>query len=297
MDTKANTPLLTAIIPVKELESHYPRFRDWVCKVNPSDLLILVIDDGQKKQTNSILMSLQRELPLGVLKVLKGENKGPGSARNIGLSQVKSPWVCFWDVDDLPQVDTILAELKAIETDGTEILIGAFETVDSLGKLKIQAKTFSANQKQNLSLIAIDPGLWRFCFRSRAIKDIKFPEIYMGEDQVFVARCDIESKNIFYSNEIFYHYVKGSNEQLTNSKSAIRDLALAIEYISIILISRPTSQTTKIQTLRLILSGLLRGNVSSKLNSLVWLAKEIIVNRKFSLKDLRIFIQLLMGKR
>jgi len=293
MNLKSSSPLLTAVMPVKELKIHYPRFSEWVRKLTTNDLSIVVVNDGQLLETDEILFALQREMPDGILKVLRGENKGPGSARNIGLAHVESPWVCFWDVDDLPHVNEIMAELKAIQAKEVDIVIGAFTKIDILKNTEIREKMFGLDHKQNLSQIAFEPGLWRFCFKTESLKDIRFPEIYMGEDQVFIAKCNVESKKVVFTNKIFYNYVKGVSGQLTNSKSHIKDLGLAIEFVSNILITRPESNTTKIQTMRLIVSGLLRGNFLTKINSFTWLMRAIIVNQRLSLRDLVTLLELL----
>lgn len=293
MSLKSSSPLLTAVMPAKELKIHYPRFSEWVRKLTSEDLSIVVVNDGQLSETDEILFALQRELPDGILKVFSGENRGPGSARNIGLSHVVSPWVCFWDVDDLPQVDEVMAELKAIQAKEVDIVIGAFAKVNILKNTKIYEKMFVLDQKQNLSKIAFEPGLWRFCFKTESVKDIRFPEIYMGEDQVFIAKCDVESKRIIFSNKVFYDYFIGNSGQLTNSKSRIKDLRLAIEYVSNILITRPGSNTTKIQILRLILSGILRGGFLTKVNSFVWLIRALFINQMLRPRDLGMFLYLL----
>ncbi len=63
--------------------------------VSPDE--VLVVDDGSSAQESKFLSSLQEKFGF---KIVRQDNGGQSSARNNGVSQAKSPYVCLLDQDD-----------------------------------------------------------------------------------------------------------------------------------------------------------------------------------------------------
>ena len=60
---------------------------------------VILVDDGSTDNTWEKILKWQQRYPLNII-ALHQENAGQASARNYGLSYVKSPWVTFADPDD-----------------------------------------------------------------------------------------------------------------------------------------------------------------------------------------------------
>ena len=60
---------------------------------------VILVDDGSTDNTWKKILKWQQRYPLNII-ALHQENAGQASARNYGLSYVKSPWVTFADPDD-----------------------------------------------------------------------------------------------------------------------------------------------------------------------------------------------------
>jgi hypothetical protein len=68
-------------------------------------------------------------------------------------------------------------------------------------------------------------------FRAKAIKDITFPEIAMGEDQCFLAQLDWSSLKTKFSYGVFYNYFSGWENQSTGRKKSRLPLIESLRYL------------------------------------------------------------------
>lgn len=91
-------PLFSVIIPVFNRESLIGQTLDSVLQQDlpPSEFEILCVDDGSSDRSLDVLRRYG-----GRIRVLQQENRGPGAARNLGISEAKGRYVAFLDSDDL----------------------------------------------------------------------------------------------------------------------------------------------------------------------------------------------------
>jgi len=113
------------------------------------------------------------------------------------------------------------------------------ETDYELEEISRTSRLPSGTKKKNLPNLTrsfssnfVNPGLWRFIFRKDRIGSIRFVSSKMGEDQIFLVELDILRQETLLVSEIFYCYFINSNTQLSNDKSAIREIAMSNQYIT-----------------------------------------------------------------
>ena len=75
---------------------------------------ILIIDDGSKDDTCSIIEDFSQKHPELNIELIKCSHKGPGAARNIGVQRAKCEWISFLDSDDLWFPDKLDICIKSI---------------------------------------------------------------------------------------------------------------------------------------------------------------------------------------
>lgn len=82
------------------------------------DMEIIFVDDASTDGTAFILEAAKNQFPNKVRVFRQKENKGPGAARNLGLSVAQGDYIGFCDADDMVDV-TMFEKLyqKAVETD------------------------------------------------------------------------------------------------------------------------------------------------------------------------------------
>lgn len=223
------TVLLTAVIPAKNLLQNF----DCLLKVinQPSSELVnivLVIDEveGEAKRVKSALESDTR---FQKIKIVYGDYKSPGMARNVGLSEVKTRWVTFWDSDDEPKITEVLKIVDIANKSQSEIAITRFEVESVSSGIRQFSNSFSEKKKINMQDISLNPGIWRMLFLTDLARQSSFPNLRMGEDQVFLSRLKMNDRRIYFSNTISYIYRTENSRQLTSDKSNTIDLLEAFQ--------------------------------------------------------------------
>jgi predicted glycosyltransferase involved in capsule biosynthesis len=97
---------ISIIIPTYNRVSLLPRAIESALKQTYKNYEIIIIDDGSSDETRELVKSYQ-----GV-KYFYQENKGPASARNLGISHAEHELIAFLDSDDWFAPDKLEKQLK-----------------------------------------------------------------------------------------------------------------------------------------------------------------------------------------
>ena len=90
--------LFTTIIPCYNAELTIAQTIKSVKDQSYKNNDLIVVDDGSTDKTYSIIKDLQKSYSF---KIIRQKNKGQGAARNAGIYQSKSKYLCFLDADDI----------------------------------------------------------------------------------------------------------------------------------------------------------------------------------------------------
>ena len=297
MANKFSKPsLLTIVTPIGSMAGRLQNIRSWLTSLDDLPLEVILIHDKKDEKTEPELREMINELADPRISLKIGIYGGPGQARNAGLIEAKSEWVCFWDSDDIPHVKDFFKMVEAASASGAECALGGFTAVHDLSGVRKEHK-LSTN---HLDQIAINPGIWRFAFKRSAIEGLKFPSLLMAEDQLFLAKFGIPSRKIEICPKSVYQYFVGDDFHLTKRKSALSDLPTAINgtfailqtlnqvniRFAAILLSRQTitalrtgSLEVRFQVIKIVASGLQRSTKRLRIEILMcmWFA---IFNRE-----------------
>lgn len=150
-----------------------------------------------------------------------------GSARNFGISRANSSWICFTDADDVNLVDNFYSMVREAESENTEVAVGRFCNISIHSGQKSNNEINVLNPKEFQIHLGLNPGIWRCAFKLESLGKIKFPDLNMAEDQIFVARFfDIE-RRIHFSDEVVYQYFVGNENSLTSRVDQIARISRA----------------------------------------------------------------------
>jgi glycosyltransferase involved in cell wall biosynthesis len=227
MGSKFSRPVeLTIVTPVALMSGRLQNIQTWISSIGDLPVEVILIHDMKDEKTGAELREIVNGLADFRVSMKEGTYGGPGQARNAGLVAAKGEWVCFWDSDDLPQVEEFFRMVEAATASGSECAVGGFTAVhDVTGESKVHQLS-----EKYLDQIAINPGIWRFVFRRSTLEGLAFPSLLMAEDQLFLAKYGIPSRNIEVYPKSVYHYFAGENFHLTRSKDALSDLPTAVGY-------------------------------------------------------------------
>ena len=222
------TRLISIILPTNHLDLDLDTIATWAMELDPTEWeLILVVDEGKQDFSPELarLSKIERTIKLDIV---RGSFGNPGSARNAGITRAKGNWVVFWDSDDLPNPQATSRMVNRAELVGADVAIGSF-LVNSKRHLTPKAKL---NKTSNIKLIkhlTSNPGLWRFCIKAEVVRGVQFPNLRMGEDQVFISLINFSSEKILISDEVVYNYNSLNPSSLTNTFEAAAELEMTIK--------------------------------------------------------------------
>lgn len=151
------------------------------------------------------------------MKVIFADIKDPGTARNLGLDYVETEWVSFWDADDRPNASSFLTLIDETTKANREIGAGAFTICSSNHERQLVAFPSDGTKSAEVAFLVF-PGIWRFIFRFKSIKNIRFPALSMCEDQIFLAQAIQEFKYVYRYPQSVYEYQINSGQLTQNPK-------------------------------------------------------------------------------
>ena len=233
-DLKSKIPVkISVVVPIGDLKLYKKNVLNLVVAAKSINAeTILVFDGASQNEINQIKEIIEIEHKDVILASVNCNN--PGGSRNVGKALATGDWITFWDCDDVPnalEIQSIIKEADYLEQD---VVVGRFEFVylddDSNEVFRKESKKLLKSDWE--FIVGLTPGIWRFGFRNSIAKSIDFPELRMGEDQVFIARLLSKKALVFLSNKIAYNYLVGSNTQLTSNLNVINDKVIAAKLLA-----------------------------------------------------------------
>ena len=225
--------MISIIIPAYNAEQYIRRSIESCQKQTYSNLEIVVVNDGSKDSTSSLVREMQ--LDDSRIKLVEKENGGLVSARKEALKFVSSEFVFFLDADDVIDENTI--ESLAQYTKDYDVIVADFLLENENGKvLPCQHKNKKVFGDDKIGLYSnflsksITASLCGRLIRTGMLKDFSTPiHITTGED-VITNLIMVKNHNprIKVINIPFYHYIQYPHS-MVNTKNR-KTLMKRVEY-------------------------------------------------------------------
>lgn len=218
-------PLISIICPVTRVQEREADLSQWVSKLDYNKAELLFVHDVNENETGQELLGYLEKLDAKNIHIQIGKYGSAGAARNAALEICQGEWVCFWDSDDLPVIESVFSALSS----NKDVIVGEYLKRSQVDGASIRKRLDSNRDLQNQ--LSIDPGLWRMVFRRSILNGIEFPEITMGEDQDFLAQLNWDKISVEIVNEVFYEYKHNLPNQTTSKVNSRISLLNSIEYL------------------------------------------------------------------
>lgn len=192
---RENILLLSFVVPFKDLDvlenNLIKSFEE------PEECYeVILIHDSPNKLVSKQIQSLFRK---GLrFKYIQGEFGSPGLARNRGIDEASGRWIVFWDSDDFGYPNRVCDNIKNLEE---SFFIGNFSVFRENNAQPSRMQLGSLR-----SQVSINPGIWRFAFRSEIAKKCRFNDLKLGEDLIYLMDSGAFSSNWGISSEVIYEY-------------------------------------------------------------------------------------------
>lgn len=121
--------LVTAVIPIYNVELYLDKCIQSVVSQTYSNLEILLIDDGSPDHCPKICD--EWALKDDRIRVIHKQNEGLGMARNIGIENATGEYICFFDSDDYIAPETIEHTYLLAKKENADIVVFGFCNVDT----------------------------------------------------------------------------------------------------------------------------------------------------------------------
>lgn len=227
-----NTPLVTIIIPVYNVEKYLRKCLDSVVGQTYTNLEIICVNDGSPDHSLEILEEYAARD--NRIKIISQKNTGLSGARNTGLEHATGDYILFVDSDDWIDLDTCEKALredadvvfwsyyreygdKQLETSlyGSQKIRWGDDTVFELHRrmVGLSGKELR-NPAQTDSMIT----LWGKLYKAQVLKGIQFVDTKLigSEDTLYSIAAFCNVKSAVYLPDIYYHYRKDNQASFTS---------------------------------------------------------------------------------
>ena len=214
-----NTPLISIIVPVYNMEKYLSYCLDSLMKQTYRNLEIWLIDDGSRDHSLAICQDYAARD--GRFKVIHQENQGLSAARNTGLKLATGQYINFLDSDDYVDerfIETLYTNLVSGDYDFS--MVGYACTYDNHSvspHQPSQCRTFTRNELLSGLFNHLPSGMdewndflfmnaWNKLYKRELIEGLYFADIKLAEDLEFNSRVFLRVRRAIYDNVKLYHY-------------------------------------------------------------------------------------------
>ena len=218
------TPQISIIIPVYNVESYLCRCLDSILIQSYKDWECILVDDGSTDGSSKICDDYVEKDDR--FKVIHKENGGVSSARNAGIEESSGVCSFFSDSDDYLEKDALKIMIEGLDNDYGMVMAGfniyaVNGTLKETPKQRITKVISPENAIWELyrpSDFSYQGYLWSKLFLSQVIKDnhLRFnSQISFNEDALFIMQyvCRIK-KPIYYTTLPVYNYFERANSAM-----------------------------------------------------------------------------------
>lgn len=214
-----NTPLITVIIPVYQVENYIKRCIESVISQTYSNLEILLVDDGTLDKSAEICQEYADKDSR--ITVLHKKNGGLSDARNYALNIMNGEYVTFIDSDDYVTVYYIEHLYKALLCSNADMSISWFKNVF---ESCLPDKNDCKKELQNLEILSstqclermfyqnfIEISAWGKLYKSCLFDNLRYPFGKLYEDIPVTPVTVQRSNKIAVIKNVDYFYFQRKN--------------------------------------------------------------------------------------
>lgn len=200
---------VSVIVPVYDVEKYLDECLSSLVNQTLSELEIIVVNDGTKDNSQSIIDHYVKQYPNKVVSLIK-ENGGLGDARNYGIPYAKGEYIGFVDSDDIVHLEMYEKMFNKAKLEDSDLVLCDLEYFYETSSEKmvkeglVQIENIDVNKTIFLSPLFAWNKLYR---RSLFIESgLKYPIGLWYEDIPVTVPFFTLAKKISYVHETLIYY-------------------------------------------------------------------------------------------
>ncbi|MDR2544305.1 MAG: glycosyltransferase [Methanobrevibacter sp.] len=198
---------ISIIIPVYNKEVYLKECLDSVINQSLKDIEIICINDGSKDDSLKILKEYGEKDDR--IKIINQDNMGPGISRNKGIDSSKGKYLGFVDGDDCLLDYTSLEKMFNVGESNNSSMVSANLRINgNNGEIIVYHEKIDNIQIIQSEFYGIPWFFFKNIFRRKFLDDngIYFPDCYVGEDPIFLAKVLAKLDSITLIPIDYYEY-------------------------------------------------------------------------------------------
>lgn len=232
-------PQISVIVPVYNVEQYLNKCIDSILNQTMTDFELILINDGSTD--NSLKICEEYSLKDRRIKIFSIPNGGVSKARNFGIEQARSRWICFIDSDDYVKNDYLENfHIKGI-TDETII----YQGIELIYSKSNYSEIFFSYPNKRISIkdcneiikskLLLDGCPCAKLFNRAVIGKYQImfnTNLSLHEDHDFVWNYLLHIKKIILIDKISYIYMRRDNITLSTKRHSAEEYLLASELLT-----------------------------------------------------------------
>lgn len=206
-----NQPLVSIIMPVYNCERFLSESIESVISQSYKNWELLIVDDGSKDKSVSIIESYARKDSRIRLFKNETEEHGPGIARNYGIERISGKYTYFIDADDWIEKELLQDTVSLAEKTDADIVPFGFVIEENGKQIKKPLVPCGNFEFQDFKRIAneIIRGTWAEChelIRSELLENVRHNKYRTCEDICFQMDLLCNITKVCGIDKEYYHY-------------------------------------------------------------------------------------------
>lgn len=224
-----NTPLLSVIVPVYNVEDYVGRCVDSILNQTYRNLEVILVDDGARDSSGAICDAFQEKDSR--VRVIHKENGGLSSARNAGMDVAAGEYITFVDSDDWIEPDAYEHLLGLIERYQVKLVCGGNYNVDgatgerTLALCPEKEEVISAEEFVGRMFLwqGFDSSACDKIYHRSLLETFRYPEGKVCEDVPVTYKIVLSTERAALSDRPFYNYFHREGSITISTAAEITD--------------------------------------------------------------------------
>lgn len=231
--------LVSIVVPIYNVKPFLVPCLDSIEKQVFTSYEVILIDDGSTDGSGELAQEYAIEHDNW--KVLKKENGGLSSARNLGITEAKGKYICFVDSDDyiesdylqklyeaavLYQADMVIADYHEVDVDGRDLYKEKGDEIYQQGILMrdeaLEALT-SVGECHFATAIVV---AWNKLVKTEIMKSFSYPAGVLHEDEFLIMPLLLACSKVAWIRDDVYAYRQRKGSIMQDEKEALRHLKI-----------------------------------------------------------------------
>jgi len=203
---------ISIIVPVYNVELYLERCLESIANQTLKNIEVILVYDPSTDKSLDICNHFSGKHPN--FRLLFGENKGAGAARNYGFDHASGIFICYVDSDDWIEPNLCSDILLILEESGADFVNFGLDFVCNDGKVLATKRKFSSKTLQGEDIFRkgmLDDDIltvvWNKIYRRSFLIEnkIRFPEVKEWEDILYSRKVAYFSQNTCFVSKVYYH--------------------------------------------------------------------------------------------